>query len=709
MTSLHKFRSIVSNGDVVTIPLGDRMCLTHLALTLQVGPPKNAMQEMQNDLVPLSLLRDGLGQLEQGIAVFDADCRLVIWNRRFLELRGLAEHQAFVGAEFTSFLRHFALRGDLGPGDTEALVQANLPATLHGGARRFERVMPDGRVLDVSETGLPGGGFSLVYSDLTERRRQEKDLIEIAEDRARALNLSEARLKLIADEVPAGIAHIDQEMRFLYTNKRFAAAYRRTPQDLVGRSTAEVLHPRTLSESARFFEQSRRGALVDFEMRIELPGGVFKDIRTLLRPETPSSGEVIGFYLLSIDVTRRKTAMSALMGSQKMDALGRMASGISHDFNNLLTIILGNLVPLAENLGGGEMVDEYLAPAISAARRGSSLTQRLLTLARREQYAPEPTNISGAVADICTLLRSSMPRTLEIRNIADQDVPDAIVDRAQLEMALLNLAMNARDATDGKGVITVGVCAYDLQPEEAELLRLPFGPYVRILVADDGCGMTAEQTERIFEPFYTSKAAGAGSGLGLSMVYGFVKQSNGAISVDTTPGEGATFSILLPSVDLQMPAATVDPAAQIPPPHEAERADDVLPLILLVDDDRDVRRTIRRKIADQGYPLIEADDATQALDLLSRIQSVGVVFSDIDMPGGLDGFGLARRIADDFPDVSVVLMSGQAEALLQPKGVAPGVPVLRKPFADRQLADALRLASSDHMRRVSQHSDAGAG
>lgn len=666
------------------------------------------MSGKHDDQVPLSLLLDGLGPLEQGIAIFDADSRLVVWNQRFLELRGLSARQVFAGAEFTSFLRHFALRGDLGRGDPEALMQANMPATLGGGARRFERVMPDGRVLDVAETGLPSGGFSLVYSDVTERRRQEKDLIELAEDRARALQLSEALLKLIADEVPAGIAHIDHKMHFLYTNKRFAAAYRRTPEDLVGRSTSEVLHPRTLTESARFFEQSRRGALVDFEMRIELPGGVFKDIRTLLRPETPSSGEVIGFYLLSIDVTRRKAAMSALMGSQKMDALGRMASGISHDFNNLLTIILGNLVPLTENLGGGELVDEYLAPAISAARRGSSLTQRLLTLARREQYAPEPTNICTAVNDICTLLRSSMPRTLQIRNLGGQAVPDAIVDRAQLEMALLNLAMNARDATNGQGEISVDVSAYDLQPEEAELLRLPFGSYVRILVADDGCGMTPEQTERIFEPFYTSKAAGAGSGLGLSMVYGFVKQSNGAISVDTAPGEGAVFSILLPSVQLRRPEGDADPELTVSPLGDGPAPDEALPLILLVDDDRDVRRTIRRKIAGQGYPLIEADDASEALDLLARIPSVGVVFSDIDMPGGLDGFELARRIAEEFPEVSVVLMSGQAEATWRPKGVTPVVPVLRKPFADSQLSHALRAASADHIRRARPHAIAGA-
>jgi PAS domain S-box-containing protein len=478
------------------------------------------MPETARYIAPPKLLFDGLGHLDQGIAIFDAAYRLVIWNRRFLELRGLPEQMAYVGADLQAMLRYFACRGELGEGDPDVLAAAEMPRPGGNGRRQFERIRADGLVLEVTETQIPEGGISLVYTDVTERRRKEHALIELAEQRAMALELSETRLKLIADEVPAGIAHIDQQMRFIYTNRRFAAAYNFRPEDLVGLSTADVLHPRTLAESARFFEQARRGALVDFEMRIELPGARFKDIRTLLRPAQPSNGEVIGFYLLSIDVTRRKATMSALMGAHKMDALGRMASGISHDFNNLLTVILGNLVPLSENLGESPLVNEYLAPAISAARRGSSLTQRLLTIARREQYAPEPTHIDSAVADICTLLRSSMPRTLQIQHRSGANIPDAMVDRAQLEMALLNLAVNARDATGGNGIFRVEVSRYQLQPSEAELLHIPFGPYVRIVVSDDGCGMTAEQTERIFEPFYTSKAAGAGSGLGLSMVYG---------------------------------------------------------------------------------------------------------------------------------------------------------------------------------------------
>ena len=650
------------------------------------------MQERTIEASPSGIAFSALDSLSQGIAIFDADLRLQVWNSRFIELRALPPRLVHAGMSLRSLLRHFAERGELGKGDPDMLVEANLPVPGQTDSRRFEREISNGRLVEVLETILPEGGMSLVYTDLTEQRRREHALLELAEERAFALQESEARLKLIADEVPAGIAHIDQQMRFLFTNRRFAAAYGHSPADLVGLSTSDILHPRTLSESARFFEQARRGALVDFEMRVELPGGIFKDVRTLLRPASPSSGEVIGFYLLSIDVTRRKATMSALMGAQKMDALGRMASGISHDFNNLLTIILGNIVPLAEKLGDGELVSEYLAPAISAARRGSSLTQRLLTLARREQYAPEATNITGAVEEICTLLRSSMPRGLHISQESRGTVPEALVDRAQLEMALLNLAMNARDATGGTGHLSFNVDEYQLQPIEAELLHVPSGPYVRIRVADDGSGMTPDQTERIFEPFYTSKAAGAGSGLGLSMVYGFVKQSNGAISVESAPGEGATFTILLPSVELRAEPVFEEPSE---PPMRDEAPDSAnMPLVLLVDDDHDVRRTIRRRIASLGYPVIEAEDGDVALDLLSRIGFIGIVLSDINMPGSMDGVALSRCVRERFPQAAMILMSGRTEPAWHRDAAELKVEILGKPIPDDLLTQALNRAAA---------------
>ncbi|AOZ69173.1 hypothetical protein LPB142_07415 [Rhodobacter xanthinilyticus] len=496
--------------------------------------------------------------------------------------------------------------------------------------------------------------------------------------------------------MPAGIAHIDREMRFLYANRRFAAAYGKRPGEVIGVSAGALLHPRTMAQSSRYFEQARRGAQVDFEMRIELPGGRVKEIRTLLRPETLTApeagapGEVIGFYLLSIDVTRRKATTGALMRAQKMDALGRMASGISHDFNNLLTVLLGNLLPLSDELATREglapLNAEYLAPAISAARRGAALTSRLLTLARREQYAPEPTDIAEAVAEICALLRSSLPRGLDLLEESAAGLPQALVDRAGLEMALLNLVLNARDATGGTGAIRVTLDCHSLPPGEAELLYLPAGRYLRLRVADDGCGMSAEQVERIFEPFFTSKAAGGGSGLGLSMVYGFVKQSNGAIHVESAPGQGAVFSILLPEVEGAGAAPT--PAA---PPAAVPAA---RPLVLLVEDDRELRRSLRRRIAALGYPILEAETGAEAQALAVRVGSVGIVLSDIDLGAAPDGLALARHLRATRPGIGLALMSGRGDLLARAALDLPGVALLAKPFDEAELVQTLRAAQA---------------
>lgn len=670
------------------------------------------------DIDAMSHILDGLEHLSQGVTIFDQNLRMVAWNSKFLQIYGYPAEMAYPGADFASFIAFNAARGAYGPGDPAAEVLKRVTMARKFRPHRFQRRLLDGSMVEIDGKPLPNGGFVTTYTDITESVQQRETLrAEVARTSAE-LRLSEERLGLIADEVPAGIAHIDQGMNILYANMRFARAYGRTPAEITGLNTSEVLHPRTLTESRKFFEQSRRGALVDFEMQIELPGARFKHIRTLLRPERPSSGEVIGFYLVSIDVTRRKATMGALMRSQKMDALGRMASGISHDFNNLLTIILGNLVPMAEQLGEREEVETYLRPSIAAARRGSSLTRRLVGLARREQVDPEPTDIREAIEEICTLLVSSLPASVELVRTQSSDLPDALVDRAQLEMALLNLALNARDATGGRGRLEITTARYTLQPDEAELFHMPAGEYVRIDFSDDGCGMSPEMSERIFEPFVTSKAAGAGSGLGLSMVYGFVRQSNGAIWVETEPGAGATFTILLPSVDLAPPAAALDPAA-VPEPapapvpsRPATPAETLAPaaeigeaspprpaLVLLVEDDREVRRIIRRKIARLGHHLVEAGGADEALNLLAQVEGIDLLISDIDMPGAMDGLELAARLREIRTDLPVILMSGNAR-FASPTGRPAGLPFLGKPFTLEALRLAIEAAMPEQRERT---------
>ncbi|MCV6592385.1 MAG: PAS-domain containing protein [Silicimonas sp.] len=628
---------------------------------------------------------EGLEYLDQGITIFDQDLKMVAWNRKFLELYGYPDGMAYRGASFDSFIEHNAKRGEYGPGDVAEQVRERVELAKKFIPHRIERRIRDGRTITVAGNPMPNGGFVATYTDTTDYTKRAEELQREIEDRSELLKQTEHRLHLIADEVPAGIAHVDANMTFLYMNKRFGRAYQIDPQEAVGLNCYDVLFEKTLEESSRYFEQARQGRSVDFEMRLELPDGRMKDVRTLLRPEKPASGEVMGFYLVSIDVTRRKSTLNALMRSQKMDALGRMASGISHDFNNLLTIILGNLVPLSEELPG-DVVEEFVTPSISAAKRGSALTRRLVTLARREQFDPVPTDIGAATSEITRLLESSVPKSLRIEVQQESDLPQAMVDRSQLEMALLNLTLNARDATEGAGQVTIRTDLYEMTPEVSDMTRLPIGSYVRIRVTDDGCGMSAERTEKIFEPFFTSKAAGAGSGLGLSMVYGFVQQSNGAIFVDSRLDKGSTFTILLPSVELNATRSTSSERRDSQPiPDQPEQ---MTGLALLVEDDADVRRTVRRKIAALGLGVVEAGDADEALSLVDRLQEISVVVSDIDMPGTMDGIGLARRLQKKHKHIKMILMSGKVDAGAGDK-MPRGVPFLQKPFKPEELQRVL--------------------
>ncbi|MDA7429095.1 PAS-domain containing protein [Primorskyibacter aestuariivivens] len=631
-----------------------------------------------------SLVRESLDHMGQGVTIFDGDLKLVSWNHRFLDLLSFPAELAFEGADFESFIRHNALSGEYGPGDVDAQVAERVEQARAFEPHDFERESKNGKTLRVVGSPLPSGGFVTVYTDITAEKNRKKDLELKVEERTTQLRLSESRLQLIADEVPAGIAHIDRDMNILFVNKRFARAYGREPSQMIGKPCKKILHHQTLERSSRFFEQARRGKMVDFEMEITLPNGLRREIRTYLRPEHPSDGEVIGFYLLSLDVTRLKIANSALLQSQKMDALGRMSSGISHDFNNVLAIILGNLVPLTERLDDKEILEEYLDPAIAAARRGSDLTRRLLSLAKSEPVHPSAVDVGALISGMIELLQSTFPRDIDIVFSDKTSSRTAMVDPAQLEMALLNLFMNARDAIGSQGCLTIEIKPEELGPSEAQLNKLPVGSYIKIRVTDDGGGITKEAQERIFEPFYTSKGSSGGTGLGLSMVFGFVRESNGTISVASEPGVGTTFSILLPVAESEATGAR-----DLSAPDSEEPADGPEnPLVLLVEDDEGVRTVVRRHLIALGYPLIEAEDAAVALELFRSIPEIELMLSDISMPGEMDGIALAECLSREEPGLGIVLMSGQ-RASLSDLGKANTYPFLAKPFEKSDLANVL--------------------
>lgn len=372
---------------------------------------------------------------------------------------------------------------------------------------------------------------------------------------------------------------------------------------------------------------------------------------------------------------------AALLNAHKMEAVGQLAGGLAHDFNNMLTVVIGNLVALQEKEGSAAIAD-FLDPALMAARRGVELIRRLLTFARQQPLASRPVDVGALISSLVLLLRRSLPENIALETRLGREALYALADPHQLEGALLNLALNARDAMLAGGALTIAAELQTVDPGSARELELAPGDYVRICVADTGTGMDAETLRRAFEPFYTTKSFASGSGLGLAMTYGFVKQSGGALRLTSAPGKGTQAALLLPRS-----ATVAEPAEDVlgPVTAAADRR-----LVLLVEDDPEVRKVVRLQLTDLGYPVIEASDGAEALRVLETVAGIGIVVSDTVMPGEVDGRALARRVRELRPGVDVLLISGYAQTQL---AGSDDPPLLPKPFSKRELAAALETCT----------------
>jgi CheY-like chemotaxis protein len=367
---------------------------------------------------------------------------------------------------------------------------------------------------------------------------------------------------------------------------------------------------------------------------------------------------------------------AALVQAQKMEAIGQLTGGLAHDFNNLLTVIIGNLAALQDHRPDDAGVNEFVEPALQSARRGVQLIKRLLTFSRQQPLEPQAVDIGHLIGNLGKLVRRSLPETIAVSTELAGLAVHALVDPGQLESALLNFALNARDAMPDGGRLHIAARPVDLA-EEAARFEVAAGRYALIEVADNGTGMDAATLSRVFEPFFTTKRFGLGSGLGLSMAYGFVKQSGGGIAIHSQPGQGTTVLMVLPlttpEADLDLPADTLELS------HGGE-------LVLLVEDDPSVRRVVRQQLIDLGYPVIEAENGSQALEMITHIPDIAIVVSDVIMPGGLNGRQLAEQILHLHPGMRIVLMSGYSA---EEEDSASTLPLLAKPFVRQDLARAL--------------------
>ncbi|MEQ8353991.1 MAG: PAS domain-containing protein [Kiloniellaceae bacterium] len=491
---------------------------------------------------------------------------------------------------------------------------------------------------------------------------------------------SESRLRLITDRLPALIAYVDAEERYAFVNAYYEEAIGAATDKVFGRHIREVMGEAAYAVVAPNVRRVLAGEVVRCAIHLPTPKGE-RNFRVTYLPDRDASGAVAGFVLLALDVSEEEDLQRKLEQAQKLEAVGQLSGGIAHDFNNLLGVIIGNL-ELASARAGDDL-KRYLDAAMLSAERGASLTRRLLAFARRQPLQPSVIDANAVIRSMEEMLDRSLGARIEVAFARAAGLWPTLADAHQLEAAILNLALNARDAMPEGGRLGITTGHQQLDAEGAAALGLPAGDYVSITLSDSGIGMNADTRARAFEPFFTTKAFGRGSGLGLPMVYGFAKQSGGTVTLDSVPGEGSSVRIYLPraaaAATAEAPAAPADSA----PPLGQGSA------VLLVEDDAALRAVVVAMLERLDYRVVPCADAARALERLAG-EDFEFLLTDIELPGDMNGWRLAEAALARAPALAVVHMSGTTEharAERHPAGHAKEL--LVKPFRQDQLARAL--------------------
>jgi len=441
------------------------------------------------------------------------------------------------------------------------------------------------------------------------------------------------------------------------------------------------VHAATLVSAVRSAGRARRrqyevqdtlAALADSEQRYKV---LASNLEGLVAERTHSLAEANG--RLTKEIADRERAEAALLQAQKLESVGQLTSGIAHDFNNLLTAVLGN-IEIARRRVGDEGADRALIAACKAVERGARLTSQLLAFSRKQRLAARPTDVNRLVTSAGDMLFRTMGTTIQIETQLDPVLWPAMVDPTQLELVLLNLAINGRDAMKDGGCLTIRTANVPAAGRPADL---PDGDYVLVSVADTGAGMSDDVRAKAFEPFFTTKEIGKGSGLGLSMVHGVAVQSGGNVYLQSAPGRGTTVTLYLPRSATE--AVAIELQTTDAPPSNGGPA-----TILVVDDDADVRDIAVNGLRDCGYQVLEAENGYAALERLAR-DRIDLVLMDVAMPG-MNGIETIRRARELHPRLAAIFMSGYADTTV----FAPIVddPLLQKPYRLDKLASAVTSA-----------------
>jgi signal transduction histidine kinase len=443
------------------------------------------------------------------------------------------------------------------------------------------------------------------------------------------------------------------------------------------------------------------GEIMRQEIYINLPQGGWRWFDFQMRPVRDSQNKVIAIVPEGVETTERRSAEEALRQAQKMEGIGQLTGGVAHDFNNLLTIIVGSLETLRRQIKqpgfDAGNIERLVESAMRGAQRAASLTQRLLAFSRQQPLDPKPVDVSRLVTGMSDLLHRTIGEQVSIETVLTGGLWRTNIDANQLEMAIINLAVNARDAMPDGGKLTIETSNVSLDERyTANQAEVVPGQYVMLAVTDNGVGMAPETVLKAFEPFFTTKDVGHGTGLGLSQVYGFVKQSGGHVKIYSELGSGTSVKLYLPRLYSDDPVASAEPAASVAKAQEGET-------ILAVEDDTDVRAHTCGILRELGYRVLEAADGTAALDSLRAHPEVDLLFTDVGLPGGMNGRQLAGAAQKLNPGLKVLFTTGYARnAIVHDGRLDPGVQLITKPFTYVALSGKLRdlLNTRNRAQRV---------
>lgn len=479
-----------------------------------------------------------------------------------------------------------------------------------------------------------------------------------------------------------GTAGFDGFMKSV--NPAWARALGWTEQELLRTPFAEFVDPTDRDETATIVRRLATGeAVTGFVDRLICRDGGFRIVDWQAVPDLPAGL----FHIVGRDITEQRSAEDALRQSQKMEAVGQLTGGLAHDFNNLLAAISGGLELVEMRLKQGRVseVDKYMTAAQGAARRAAALTHRLLAFSRRQALDPKPTDVNKLIAGMHELIQRTVGPSLHVEVVGASGLWSVLVDPPQLENALLNLCINARDAMPDGGRITIETGNKWIDRTAAKRHDMPEGQYLSLCVTDTGAGMPPEVVAKAFDPFFTTKPIGQGTGLGLSMIYGFAKQSGGQVRIYSEVGEGTTVCIYLPRhADVQVRHDDPAPSTTIARAHQGET-------VLIVDDEPAIRMLVTDILQDIGYRAIEAADSSSGLRILQSDARIDLLVTDVGLPGGMNGRQMAEAGRSTRPDLKVLFITGYAEnALLGNGQLERGMAVLTKPFAIEALAARIR-------------------